>query len=143
MFNVDITETGFAIKMSATLENIDVADDRLAGYLASSKVPIDNFAIRILLREGLLNAVSHGSGLDSSKTVSFTLRVEPEGVRVEIRDSGVGFDRQLHEVSMDSLEEGGRGLALMKIYSDNMNYNDVGNELTLYKRYQADVSTSR
>jgi anti-sigma regulatory factor (Ser/Thr protein kinase) len=143
MFNIDITETGFVIKMSATLENIDVADDRLAEYLASSKMPIDNFAIRIMLREGLLNAVSHGSGLDASKMVSFSLRVEPEGVRVEIRDSGRGFDRRLHEVSVDSLEEGGRGLALLKIYSDNMDFNEAGNEVTLYKRYQAGVSTGR
>ena len=143
MFDVNITGTSFEIKMSATLENIDVADDRLAEYLASGKIPIDSFAIRILLREGLLNAVSHGSDLDSAKTVSFTLCVETEGVRVKICDSGDGFEMQQCEASIDDLEEGGRGLALMKIYSDNMDFNNIGNEVTLYKRYEADVSISR
>ncbi len=135
MFELVENDEKFDLQMSATLELIDKADDRLAAFLKEKHWPVDLFAVRILLRESLLNAVTHGSGKDPNKNVSFELAKTDEGVEMRICDSGPGFEWQDrdrdHEVEV--LSDGGRGIALMEIYADELKYNDVGNELVLKK----------
>ncbi|MBN1765806.1 MAG: ATP-binding protein [Sedimentisphaerales bacterium] len=133
----------FKIRMSATLENIDVVDDTLANYLSGWDLPVDIFAVRILLREALLNAVTHGSGMDSRKTVRLEIRMNTDGIDMEVCDSGSGFPWWNLKEYTFNLDEGGRGLALMKIYSDNMEFNETGNTIILRKRYKVDEPISR
>lgn len=123
--------------MSATLENIDDVDDRLAAYLSSQEVPVEVFAVRILLRESLLNAVTHGSGKDPSKTVHMEVKIDSDGIELDVRDSGPGFPWCDRRKDFDILGDGGRGLALMEIYSDEMIFNDKGNHLTLRKAFKS------
>ena len=143
MLDVEKTDNMFEIKMSATLENIDVADDGLANYLSDEDLPVDIFAVRILLREALLNAVTHGSGTDPQKTVTMNLWKHTAGIDMEVCDSGSGFNWRDYKEFSFTLDEGGRGLALMKIYSDNMEFNESGNTVILRKRYKVDEPVGR
>lgn len=128
--------------MSATLENIDTADDKLAEYLTDRKIPVDVFALRIILRESLLNAVTHGSDVNPEENVSFDLNIDNSRVTVKVNDNGSGFNWREHIYHDDNLSEGGRGLAMMKIYSDNMEFNESGNEVTLCKHLKVASSVS-
>ncbi|MCK5271302.1 MAG: ATP-binding protein [Sedimentisphaerales bacterium] len=142
MFEINHNDQSFRIKMSATLENIDTADDKLAEYLTDRKIPVDVFALRIILRESLLNAVTHGSGVNPEENVSFDLNIDSSKVTVKVNDNGRGFNWREHTYHDDNLSEGGRGLALMKIYSDNMEFNESGNEVTLCKHIKVASSVS-
>ncbi len=132
---VNVVETGnrFHLTMPATLENIDEADDRFAAYLLDKHAHVDVFAMRILLRESLLNAVTHGSGKDPDKNVELVLEIESTHVTMCVKDTGAGFEWCSHQGGFDVDGDGGRGLALMEIYSDEMVFNEAGNEITLRK----------
>ncbi len=141
MFEVIGTEDRFQIEMSATLEGIDRADEQLVAYLRANDVAVDVFGLRILLRESMLNAVTHGRGKDSDKTVRLDLAVDSTGVTLTVEDSGPGFAWSDHSQAFDDLDgDGGRGLALMRIYSDEMSYNEQGNQVVLRKCFKDSVS---
>lgn len=133
MVNVEETDNRFQLTMPATLENIDEADDRVAAYLLDKHTHVDVFAMRILLRESLLNAVTHGSGKDPDKSVKLDLEIGPTSVSMYVKDTGAGFEWRNYQGDFDIDGDGGRGLALMKIYSDEMVYNEAGNEVTIRK----------
>lgn len=129
--------TRFQLTMSATVEGIDRADARLASYLETRRVPVDVFAVRILVRESLLNAVTHGSGKDRDKTVQLDLLVEPHAIVLTVEDSGDGFPWRQGRPDLNVLDgDGGRGLALMSIYSDQLEFNDKGNRVVLRKSFK-------
>ncbi len=123
------------IRMPAVLENIDRADEKICEFIKTHQLPIDLFAVRILLREALLNAVTHGSGKNPKRSVYLFFGWDESGVELVVKDHGPGFAWQTHRGEFDVLGDGGRGLALMRIYSDEMSYNDCGNQVRLRKRY--------
>ncbi len=142
MFQVEETTTGLQVRMSATLSNIDDADDRVAMFLREKAQNVDQFAVRILLRESVLNAVTHGSGKDPERMVILNVETMQEFVELRVQDPGVGFDWRSHsrDHDVEVLSDGGRGIALMEIYSDEMIYNDSGNKLTLRKYYSTQTA---
>ncbi len=136
---VELIERGNKVqmRMPAVLEDIDELDDRVVAYLTARRVPVDIFAVRILLREALMNAVIHGSGKDTRKIVHAELELDSEGLTLLIRDSGCGFDWQAHAGQFNVLDgDGGRGVALLDVYADNVTYNDKGNEVVLRKNFE-------
>lgn len=136
MFETTESETKLHVRMSATLENIDRADDATVLFLKSRDVPVDMFAVRILLREGMLNAVVHGSGQDPDLPVTMDVELDPEGVGLTIEDTGPGFIWQNRSACFDLMGDGGRGLPLMQMYSSRMAFNDSGNKVSFWRKYR-------
>lgn len=140
MFAVNETESRFELTMSATLEGIDQADDRLAAYLQAHNVPVDVFGLRILLREAMLNAVTHGSGKDPNKSVALTVYLGTADITMTVEDSGEGFAWASRNPGFETLDgDGGRGLALMGIYADELKFNEQGNRVVLKKKLRDPV----
>ncbi len=136
MYNTEKSSEHFRVYFSATLENIDRADDDLDAYFKQYPCAVDVFAVRILLRESLLNAVMHGSSNNPEKKVVLDLHIRSDSLVMKVTDSGNGFNYNEHTSNIDGLEEGGRGLALMKIYADEVKFNDTGNEVTFKKLFK-------
>ena len=95
------------------------------------------FAVRLALDEALANAIRHGNGGDSSKTVTVEYDVDDERVSISITDQGPGFDPT--DVPDPTLDENlerpcGRGVMLIKAYMTEVSYNDSGNCVTMIKR---------
>ena len=44
------------------------------------------------VREMVINAIKHGNGFSSDKTVSFDASVDEDAIRVTVVDQGSGFD---------------------------------------------------
>jgi len=143
MFEIRPTERGFEVSMSAELTNIDLADRRMAEFLDRAGAPLDRFAVRILLREALLNAVTHGSGQDPGMTVRLTMFLDDDGMVMEVEDQGPGFIWQNRDMVFDVCGDGGRGLPIMQIYSSEMTYNDAGNRLVIRRRYESGCACAR
>jgi anti-sigma regulatory factor (Ser/Thr protein kinase) len=92
MLEVSRRANSFDISFSATLENIDRANEETKGFLWRMGLETETFAIRLAVREGLLNALQHGSSGDPNKIIKHRLRLEDNFVIIEIEDEGGGFD---------------------------------------------------
>ena len=93
------------------------------------------FAINLVLREGLTNAVRHGNKNDPDKLVEFQLKINRgKSICLEVTDQGEGFDwekQQLSGLPEDTTH--GRGLLIMESYFTRYFYNQKGNRLYLEK----------
>lgn len=93
------------------------------------------FDIQLILTEAITNAYYHGNQSDSSKAIKITYELNDNNLHIEVQDSGDG----IHEVeipydmSEDSiLEQGGRGLYLIKCLSDKVDF--YNNKLIIEKK---------
>lgn len=95
------------------------------------------FAIKLALEEALNNAIKHGNGFDSGKTVEVAFDIDARQAVVTITDQGRGFNpKSVPDPTADeNLEKPcGRGIMLMKAYMDRVEYNKQGNQVRLVKR---------
>lgn len=96
----------------------------------------DVFGVHMALEEAVMNAIKHGNCRDAEKCVNIRVGANPEQIWIRIEDEGCGFDPD--EVPDPTLEENlekctGRGVMLMRMYMDEVNYNPVGNVVELSK----------
>ncbi len=66
--------------------------------------------LRLVVTELVTNAVRHAS-MGAEASIDMTIQLSPKAIRVEVTDSGPGFDPVLPE--WDVLAEGQRGLLLV------------------------------
>jgi DNA-binding response OmpR family regulator len=107
--------------------------------------------IRQAVMEMAHNAIEWGNRHQSDRLVNITYRIHKEQLEIVVQDQGPGFDRtQLPHAAVPEdpfshldvreklgLRAGGFGLLICQGMVDEMRYNDVGNEVTLIKRFPA------
>jgi serine/threonine-protein kinase RsbW len=97
----------------------------------------DLFAVHMALEESISNAIRHGNKEDPAKQVEVRCRCSASRFWVQITDEGAGFKPSAVPdcCAVDRLDAaGGRGLALIKAYMTDVQYNDRGNRLTMEKK---------
>jgi serine/threonine-protein kinase RsbW len=135
MFEVTHTLTGLSISFSATLDNIDRADEEAKSFLHRTGIRAEAFSVRLAMREGLLNAVEHASRSCSDKKVVCRLQLENNCLIMEIEDEGEGFDwRASFNKNLPLITQRGRGLAIMRRYCTDVEFNETGNRVVLRKK---------
>jgi serine/threonine-protein kinase RsbW len=103
--------------------------------------------IEMALREALANAVIHGNGDDSCKSVYVTCRCYMDGeVAITVRDQGRGFD--CNAVLDPTLLENllfthGRGIYLMKTLMDEISFEEGGSVVRMRKNFNFDSTAPR
>ena len=139
VFEVIKSKESIEITFSSTLENIDRSCIEINDFLssASENIASELFAINLVTREGLSNAVRHGNKKDPEKTVHLFLEIiEDKSLKMRIEDQGDGFNwRELDEFLLDEDSESGRGLIIIETYFTSFGYNDKGNVLYLQKDF--------
>ena len=95
------------------------------------------FAIKLALEEGLINAIKHGNKLDPVKRVHVEYTCSPAELDVSIEDEGAGFDRS--DVPDPTLEENiekcsGRGILLIEAYMTSVGWTHGGRRMRMVKR---------
>lgn len=136
MFDIEHTPDALRITMSPSFENIDRADDLCAQELDRRQVPVNAFAVRILLREAALNAVTHGCREAPEGQVRMALVFAIDEVKLIVEDNGSGFVWENREAGFDVTGDGGRGLPLMKTYASQVTFNEAGNRVELSVRHE-------
>jgi serine/threonine-protein kinase RsbW len=91
------------------------------------------FAVELLARECVNNAVIHGNRNDADKSIQVSLRLGRKWIRLEVSDEGPGFDwRTKQQNRMDTAASSGRGLHLYAMYAERVRFNRRGNRITLW-----------
>ena len=124
-------------KFGADIERIDDVCKEVTGLVKDIQLTRkDCFAIELLLREALVNAVVHGNQEDPQKMVCCRLEITADEVRIEVTDEGPGFDWQAEKTHRKNpLAESGRGLAIYDLYATASTFNETGNQVTLTRVY--------
>ena len=96
----------------------------------------DLFSIRLAMEEAVVNAVEHGNQLDADKRVRILCRISDDAAFIQVTDEGPGFDPDAvpDPTDEDHLEcPGGRGVMLMRKFMTKVDFNELGNQVTLLK----------
>jgi anti-sigma regulatory factor (Ser/Thr protein kinase) len=103
-------------------------------------------AMAAAFREALMNAGQHGNKDDATKLIKVLYLLDKEKITVVVQDEGTGFDHDSYilraqtKTADEAARErhaqgrvGGLGIKLMLQCTDRLEYNDVGNMITLTK----------
>lgn len=127
------------VALPRSLEGVEGFCLQFRGWYAETRCSAEVFAMELLLREALVNAVSHGGGLEA--TILCVLRSSETRLLIAIRDSGDGFDwRSARRLPIpENTKSGGRGIAIYYCYADRVRFNERGNGITLVKFFRMRV----
>ena len=99
------------------------------------------FEIELALREALANAIEHGAGHDSSKTIQCSVACDHErGMLIVVRDPGAGFDPASLPspvLGQNLFSTGGRGIYLINQLMDEVRFEKGGTEIHMIKRLKS------
>lgn len=138
----------FDERFPATSDEKSRALENLIASLAEAqglKNESDESRARLCLDEALVNAVMHGSRNDSQKTVHAQAYILPNAWQVRITDEGEGFrDEDLPDPDAieNLLEEGGRGVHLIRSIMSDVSYWRGGRMLVMSRRTDKSPSTA-
>ena len=135
-FDITYHQTALRLCFASSFVHVDRAVDALLRFVKRCQLPIEEFDLHLILREGLNNAVEHGNKFDLSRCVWCCLEVQDTYLKIRIEDEGEGFDwQQRQPLEIDALTERGKGMLLMEAYGFEVEYNSKGNVLLLRKDY--------
>jgi serine/threonine-protein kinase RsbW len=123
------------IKIESSLNNISEIESFLNSIFY--KYNIDKklyFNIYLSLNEAVNNAIQHGNKYDEKKFVKISFSISMNYYEFIIEDEGNGF--YIESVIDPTLiqnrnKESGRGIFIMRNYSDNLEILDNGNKIKL------------
>jgi serine/threonine-protein kinase RsbW len=91
--------------------------------------------VLIAVTEAVNNAICHGNKENSSLIIQVAVADSANAFCFKIKDEGTGFDyNNLPDPTAPEniLKENGRGIFLMKNLSDEVSFNEAGNEVVIY-----------
>ncbi len=106
---------------------------KVSGFIRNKKLENN---VRLALIEGIANAIVHGNKSDKNKYVFINAEITYNMLKVAIQDMGKGFELKNDINPLDEeniLKSNGRGIYLMKILMDELDYDSSKKELILIK----------
>jgi serine/threonine-protein kinase RsbW len=97
-------------------------------------LPLVEFDIPLVITEAMANAMIHGNGRDTTKTVTVSVKITPSNFFCVVTDKGSGFDYmklQPLQDSEDSPPTNGRGVHLIRSLMSNVSFNSCGNQIRM------------
>jgi len=132
MTNQTSSSNALHLRVPAVISSVEMVDDSVSLFLRSNGLLGRAFDIRLVTREAMLNAVTHGAAsADEPKSVYIELEREASTLSIRIENPGVGFDHDRTPTIPPPTAEAGRGLATMHHYADDIAHTDNGRVVTL------------
>lgn len=136
MFHIEVAESTLSARFSARLELVDRLWVEVKSWLILNHLEPMLFSVNLVLREAVNNAIKHGCALDHTQTVKCSLRLLPDSVEIDVQDSGPGFNWQqkmdfLANHEPDVMACSGRGIMIMQLYAQEVEFSSAGNGLRL------------
>jgi hypothetical protein len=127
----------FSADIGADERDADALLSKLRDWLGRQEgiAKRERFAIELLCREAIANAVCHGCGRDSSKTVSVRIVREDSLVRGSIGHDGKGFSPSIQKgLANLGFAESGMGMVILAHYADRISFENEGKVFRFEKR---------
>ncbi|KPA17954.1 Anti-sigma-factor antagonist [Candidatus Magnetomorum sp. HK-1] len=121
-------------KISSEVKMINKTIKEIRNYLNEYDVEEDGNIV-LILRELINNAIEHGNNNNSELTISISIsHLKDQRFKIVVEDEGKGFDYYSvnYRVSEDPTQIRNRGLSLVNSFSDEIDFNDIGNMITVY-----------
>jgi len=124
MKGVDEHRSNLFLLLSEAYNN--AVDHGILGLDSSIKDSENGFLDYYLLREEKL------SNLDSGEIkIEVTYQPDIQGIKIDLKDSGQGFNLSNNKSSVSEDAEHGRGNLLLLELAESVEYNDVGNQVSI------------
>jgi anti-sigma B factor antagonist len=125
--------THYAWNIPSDVAEVDSICQAARKRLESQGQTASVFAVDLLLREFLNNAIFHGNRSDIHKRVQVGMRIGRKWLILWIGDEGTGFDwRMMRRDPPGGSAATGRGLLIGTQYAQRMRFNRVGNRVILW-----------
>lgn len=123
----------FRCTVASRLTEADSLCRSLRNLLNEAGLAAKSFAVELLARESLNNAVIHVDRNVVDTAIRLELRVGRKWIRLQVGDGGAGFNwRKARRRQCEVEAESGRGLALFALYAEQVRFNRRGNQITLW-----------
>ncbi|NVO01476.1 MAG: ATP-binding protein [Bacteroidetes bacterium] len=124
------------LSLKSTKENIHQVEKFVEDICDEFNINNTYFGnILVALTEALSNAIVHGNKNDVNKDINITFESKPIGLSFTIQDEGNGFDfnniPDPTDLAVELKNEEGRGIFLMKVLADEVNFLDNGKSIEL------------
>lgn len=123
------------LTLPSDLDKLSALDTFLLSIQEHHKIKEDLFVdVMLAVVEAVTNGIIHGNKLDASKFVTITFRKFDNTLIFTVEDEGMGFNPNHLPNPIDDenlLKSGGRGVFLIKHYSDEVEFSDKGNRVTM------------
>jgi len=135
IFIIDFSPNqSYKFTIKSTLKTVSLAIDMIKNKVLKYKYE-KIWQIETVLHEALVNAITYGNELDPEKDVYIYYEIGNKGLRIIIKDLGDGFN--VNDISIPIGQEAlnqisGRGIYIMKKFSNYIYYNNKGNEVLLF-----------
>ena len=125
--------TSFRETIPSRLEEAELLCLRIRKTLEKNGLSPLCFAVELLARECLANAVKHGNRNDPDKSIVLEFSIGREWIRMQVSDEGPGFAwRKAYQKRVVTTKPSGRGLHLYALYAERLQFNRRGNRITLW-----------
>jgi serine/threonine-protein kinase RsbW len=121
-------ERKFTLQVPSSTENLALIREFISSAASQAGLDEKDVAkLELAVDEACANVIEHAYGHDVSKEVVVRVRLSDESLRIDIEDTGNGFDPKT--VNQEELEQlinkrktGGLGMRLMKTLMDEVRY---------------------
>lgn len=120
-------EENYHLEIESDPNNL-ITVEEFVNYFAKD-LGLDNERLAALLlavTEATTNAIIHANKCDVNKLVTVDVQVDKAKITIKITDEGEGFDPSVipdPTQPENLLKDSGRGVYLMRVYMDELNYN--------------------
>lgn len=118
-------------EIQSNAESMIEVEDRLFHFCHTYNIGSYFSTISYAAKQAVENAVVHGNGCASGKTVGVRMGECRGGVFVEVADQGNGFDYARYGGLPDGQEDPGEGIFVMKRLADKVEYSAGGRKVRL------------
>ncbi|WNS44609.1 ATP-binding protein [Paenibacillus sp. MMS20-IR301] len=112
-----------AVQKEVMLRGLECHQMIIDGIIEELNLEAYAFDIRLILIEAVTNAYYHGNLSDCSKPITIRYLLRDKLLKLQIEDSGAGGGVLLFPETISNeelLEDGGRGLYLIRCFSDTV-----------------------
>ena len=123
------------ICIDSDIENLRVIESSVDKVLNKLSIKEEAYGkILVATMEAVNNAIVHGNKTDKNKNVDVSFDYSTGDFMVTVKDEGSGFNpsKVPDPTAPENIESlNGRGVFLMMKLSDDISFNDEGNEVTM------------
>lgn len=114
-------------RIETIVYGLEDIENKIDDIIDELNLKCECFGIKIIMIEAITNAFIHGNERDTAKPICLKCEYENKILRVEVKDCGVGLENVIISDIIDEdniLNENGRGLFLIKCYSDEVEFKE-------------------